>query len=56
MDILCTEVPVKLVVKIGVMTEEERSKADEYNIPVSQLLCVDIDILILFIYLINIFR
>ena len=38
LDILSTEVPVKLVVKIGVVTEEDRSKADEYNIPVSQLI------------------
>ena len=38
LDILNTVVPVRLVVKIGVLSDEDTNKADEYNIPVS--ICV----------------
>ena len=35
LDILNTVVPVRLVVKIGVLSDEDNNKAAEYNIPVS---------------------
>ena len=35
LDILSTVVPVRLVVKIGELTDEDNEKATEYSIPVS---------------------
>ena len=34
LNIICTDIHVELVVKVGVLTEEEKSTAEKYNIKV----------------------